>query len=74
MNRLADHISRGVKTIGGASPVKAGRHFVVEAKLLSSTDQAVPLRVIHGRDRVAGVHIVPIFGFGSQPIETEAGK
>ena len=60
--------------IGGHSDPRPGRRFVVEAGKLSSNDQAVPVRVIHGRETVAGVHIMPVFNWGAEEITTSVGK
>lgn len=61
-------------TIGGQARPKPGRRLVLESKLFTDVDQAVPVRVIWGTDRVAGVHIFPVFDFGSEEISEEAGK
>jgi hypothetical protein len=67
-------ILRESENVGGKSPPRAGRPFTLEAKWLTTSDQAVPLRVVHGRDRVAGIHIFPVFDAGSEEMTTEAGK
>lgn len=67
-------ILQAVDNVGGKSPRRPGRPFTLEAKWLTSSDQAVPLRVVHGRDRVAGIHIFPVFDAGSEEMTTEAGK
>ena len=68
------NLIRGADAIGGKSAAKPGRKLELQSKLFANTDQGVPIRVIHGRDRVAGVHIFPVFGLWSKTNKSEGGK
>ena len=67
-------ILRESENVGGPSLLRAGRPFTLEAKWLTTSDQAVPLRMVHSRDRVAGIHIFPVFDAGAEEMTTQAGK
>lgn len=68
------NLMRGVESPGGRQKKNPARTFQIHAKDFTSVEQAVPLRLLYGCDRVAGVQITPIFGFRSEQITTEAGK
>jgi hypothetical protein len=65
---------RSAQNPGGQSDKRPGRRLELESKLFASTDQVVPLRIIHGRDRVAGVHVFPVFGLRAKKIQSKKGK
>lgn len=68
------NLMRGVETPGGRQRKNPARTFEIKAKDFTSVEQAVPLRLLYGCDKVAGVGITPVFGFRSEQITTEAGK
>jgi hypothetical protein len=65
---------RGGEAIGGRPLAKPGRKLQFETKIFSNTDQAVPIRVLQGRDRIAGINIFPVFGLKSKKIKVKGGK
>jgi len=62
------------QTYGAAEKRQPGRTFSIQVKDFTSNEQAVPIRVVYGTSKVAGVYITPIFGFRSTAITTEVGK
>lgn len=64
---------RNSQTPGGNSPLKPLRKLEIDTRLFANTDQVVPIRVITGRDRVAGLHIFPIFGMYSKEVKNDIG-
>jgi hypothetical protein len=68
------NLLRGVQIVGGSQKKNPARNFEIHAKDFTSVEQAVPLRLCYGQDRVAGVQITPIFGFRAKQVTTEAGK
>jgi hypothetical protein len=59
---------------GQSKTSKPNRKFEIQAKDFTSSEQAVPIRLIYGRARVAGIYITPIFGFRATQTTTNAGK
>lgn len=62
------------QTFGGVERRQPGRTFNIQVKDFTSNEQAVPIRLIYGTAKVAGIYITPIFGFRSIAITTEVGK
>jgi hypothetical protein len=59
----------------GVVPIwKPGRQLIIETKMFTTADQCVPVRVVIGRDRVAGVHMFPVWGLHAVENKTQAGK
>ncbi len=50
------------------------RWLVIQAKDMTQAEESVPVPVVHGRVRLAGIHTTPIWGFYSMPIESSQGK
>lgn len=71
---LSDNHDAGLEPIGGNPPKNSSRTFPILAKDFSSVEQSVPIRLIWGRAKVAGVAITPIFGFRTEQVTTQAGK
>jgi hypothetical protein len=67
-------IIQGSVVQGGQAPIKPGRKLEIEAKLFTTNDQMVPVRLLRGRDLLAGVHIYPIFGMYVVQKKTSVGK
>jgi len=65
---------RSAATVGGPPKKRPAHPITLESKWLTSSEQALPLRVIHGRDRVAGIHMFPVFSAGAEEVTTEVGK
>jgi hypothetical protein len=66
---------RGTEGPAGKNKRRPQRNFVVLARDFTSVEQAVPLRLVYGRARVAGVQITPIYAFQSEETESElSGK
>ena len=53
---------------------KPNLKFEIQSKDFTSSQQAVPIRLVYGTAQVAGVYITPIFGFRSTAVTTKAGK
>lgn len=62
------------QTYGGTERRQPGRTFNILVKDFTSNEQGVPIRLIYGTAKVAGIYITPIFGFRSTAISTEVGK
>jgi hypothetical protein len=65
---------RGVEPPAGPTRRRTERRFEFLAKEFTSVEQAVPVRLVYGRARVAGVQITPIFNFASEEVTTPGGK
>lgn len=50
------------------------REFKLHAKDLTSSEQAVPIRVAFGTFKCGGTYFTPIWGFRSVPIKQKVGK
>lgn len=50
------------------------RTLEIKSSDFTQAEQGVPIPVIFGSVQLAGIHIVPVFGFRSKPIKTKAGK
>ncbi len=70
----SNDVVTSTETVGGPPKKRPAHRIVIESKWLTSSEQALPLRVIHGRDRVAGIHIFPVFNAGAEEVTTEVGK
>ncbi len=64
---------RNVTVPGGNAQARPLRKLEIDLRLFANTDQIVPVRVIHGRDRIAGLHIFPIFAMRSEDVKTDTG-
>lgn len=74
MTKAAYSVARGVQPVAGPTVRRTERRYELLAKDFTSVEQAVPVRLVYGRARVAGVQITPIFGFRNEAIEGETGK
>lgn len=62
------------QSYGGRDPKRPGRKFQIPASSFTSSEQGVPIRLIRGTARAAGVYITPVFGFRAVETEVETEK
>ena len=67
-------VAAGLHPIGGKPQKYPSRKFIIQAKDFTSAEQAVPVRIVFGTARIAGVYITPIFGFRSTATTQKMGK
>lgn len=68
---MSQPIVRGKTPVGGETPRRPAQKFELLQKWFTSDVQAVPYRVLYGRDFIAGTQKTPIFGFRSVEIKTK---
>ena len=66
---MSDPISRGSIPVGGETPRRPNQKYELLQKWFTSDLQGVPVRVLYGRDEVAGTQMTPIFAFRSVEIK-----
>lgn len=71
-----NEIARGSVPIGGETARRPMQHYPLLSKWFTSDLLSVPVRVLYGRDFVAGTQMTPVFGFRSVEMhaDTSAGK
>jgi len=57
---------------GGSHERYPNRQLVVQAKSMTQAEESVPVPVVYGRVRLAGIHSTPIWAFHALPIENVA--
>lgn len=62
------------RVVGGPQSQKPGRKLDIEQKLFTSNEQTVPIRILKGQDRIAGVHIFPVFNITKVESDEGGGK
>lgn len=66
----------GAEPVGGPSPNpprKVNAQLALLQKDFTTAQQVVPVRVVFGRSKVAGVQITPVFGMRSEEAKIEGG-
>lgn len=65
--------SLDLQRVNGVSALSSRRSrlYQIEAKYVLDTDQDTPLRVLHGRDYVSAVQMMPVFNLETHEGETE---
>lgn len=71
---MPDHALAREVPFGAIEKRVPGRRFEIMAKDFTSNEQAVPIRVLWGTVKAAGVYFTPIWGFRSVAIQTKVGK
>lgn len=61
------------RLIGNPDTIRT-RQFTIDAKAFTAAEQGIVFPVVHGRQQLAGIHIVPVFDFQSKETTAQGGK